>query len=257
MSKVIFCLCFWGFYAAYFSHLVFNISWHYLDMPVKFQWIHLLLTLFFSSSRLGIFPPWFFQDSLLISAFFKFYNLSWCWLLLLILMRVIFASWIEMPVPFPRLGEFSAIISSNKPSVLFYLSYPPGTLVIWMLSCFKESFSSLSLCSWSNTFHFLFLASLFSLVISSISLIHSSASLIHIIIAFCQICIPVIALLLLFLFFCFVLVFCFFFCCCCCFVFALPFFLLPLLRDSLGSSMLFASPANNLMIVVLNSGSGT
>ena len=57
------------------------------------------------------------------------------------------ASWIWISVSFPRLGKFSAIISSNKFSAAFSLSSLSGTPIILMLLCLMESLSSLSLFS--------------------------------------------------------------------------------------------------------------
>ena len=60
-----------------------------------------------------------------------------------------------MSVSFPRLGKFSAIMCSNKPSVPFsHSSF--GTFMIQMLLCFKELMSSLSLHLGSSIFHSLF-----------------------------------------------------------------------------------------------------
>ena len=64
--------------------------------------------------------------------------------------------WTLMPVSFPRLGKFSDIICSNKPSVPF--SRSSGTHMIGTLLHFMESLSSVILPSWSSSFlsHFFF-----------------------------------------------------------------------------------------------------
>ena len=99
-------------------------------------------------------------------------------LLLLILMGVLCASWLWIFGFFLRLGKFSAIICSKKPSSPFSLSSSSGTPVIQMLLHFMESLSSLRLLSWFNIFLSLFFwASLFSIILSLMSLIRSAFSI--------------------------------------------------------------------------------
>ena len=65
---------------------------------------------------------------------------------------VLCASWISMPVSFPRWGKFSAMICSSTPSAPFSLSSSSGIPMIQILFCLIASLSSLILPSYSWTF---------------------------------------------------------------------------------------------------------
>ena len=113
---------------------------------------------------------------------------------LLNLMGVLSASWILMSVSFPKLGKFSAMISSHKPSTPFSLSSSSGSPIIQMLFLYNESLSSLILISCSFALVSLFVsASLFPLILSSVSLIQCSVSSILATVASIQDCSSVIA----------------------------------------------------------------
>lgn len=107
------------FYVDVFCFLESTYKWeiiiHYLSFSV---WISSLRILYFRSSVL---LQW----------------LSWSWI----------------SVSFPRVGMFSAITSSNKFSILFFLS-PSGTLKIWSLLHLMLSKRSLKLSSFFKTLFF-------------------------------------------------------------------------------------------------------
>ena len=68
---------------------------------------------------------------------------------------ILCASWISVPVSFPRSGKFSAIISSGTPSAPLSLS-SSGIPMIWILFHLIASLSSLILPSYSWIFLSLF-----------------------------------------------------------------------------------------------------
>jgi len=76
-------------------------------------------------------------------------------LLGLILLGTLCASWTWLTISFPTLGKFPAIISSNIFSGPFSLSSPSGTLIMRMLVCLMLYQRSLSL----HLFSFFFLYS--------------------------------------------------------------------------------------------------
>lgn len=136
------------FLAADFSH---SAHWIYHVSPFWFATFlqrDLLLTLWGLPCKLGTsFVLLFLGFFFFITIFCKFnYNTSGVGLFLSILMGVLYASWIWIFVCFPKLGKFSAIISSNKPSAPFSLS-SSGTLLQTLLHLMKL-LSSLSLLSW-------------------------------------------------------------------------------------------------------------
>ena len=97
-------------------------------------------------------------------------------LLLLILMGVLCASWMDVCFLI-QIREVFGITSSNKFSALFSLSSFSGTRILWVLLHLMESLSSLSLFSCCITLLSLFCsASLFCVTLSSRSLIHFSSS---------------------------------------------------------------------------------
>ena len=96
---------------------------------------------------------------------------------LLNLMGVLCTSWILMSVSFSRLGHFSSVICSLKPSTPLSLSSSPETPMILMLLLFNKSLISLILKSCSFALVSLYFSvSLFSISLSSVSLNYFSAS---------------------------------------------------------------------------------
>ena len=100
-------------------------------------------------------------------------------LLGLILYGTLCTSWIWVTVSFPKLGKFSAIISSNIFSGLFSLPSPPETSIMQMLVHLMLSQWSLRLSSFLFIlFSLFYYVTVISTTLSSNSLIHSSASVI-------------------------------------------------------------------------------
>ena len=82
-------------------------------------------------------------------------------------------------VPFPILGKFSAIITSNIFSSYFSPSSPPETHIMWMLVHLKLSQRSLMLSLFVFILFYLFRYTVvISIILPSRSLISSSASVI-------------------------------------------------------------------------------
>ena len=87
-----------------------------------------------------------------------------------ILFWTLWASWTWATIPFPKLGKFSAIISSSIFSWTFFLSSSSGTPMIQMLGHLTLSQRSLRLPSFLLT-HFSFFLS-FSFILSFYLLPH-------------------------------------------------------------------------------------
>ena len=95
-----------------------------------------------------------------------------------ILPGTLFASWTQLTVSFPMLGNFSAIITSNIFSGPFTFSSLSGTPIMRMLVHLMLSQRSLRLSSFLFILFSLFCSmAVISTILSYRSLIHSSASL--------------------------------------------------------------------------------
>ena len=81
-----------------------------------------------------------------VSFAIKCWGIEWC---LLILGGDLSISWIWMPVSFPRLGKFSAMIFSNTLSGSLSFLAPSGTPFKRRFFFLRLSFISLNLSSWS------------------------------------------------------------------------------------------------------------
>ena len=112
-----------GFLAIHFSYSAYLIFPATPLWPAKFQWTGLLLPLCVCPCRLRPVCPLAASRILSLSLYFYSFTMICCGadLFLLILKGVLCASWVWMPISFPRLGKFSAIVCSNKPSVPFCL----------------------------------------------------------------------------------------------------------------------------------------
>ena len=86
------------------------------------------------------------------------------------------SSWTWISVSFPKLGKFSAIMSSNILSETFSLSSLSGNPVMWMLVCMMLFQRCLKLSFLFILFSFLSSASMISTTVSSSLLICSSVS---------------------------------------------------------------------------------
>ena len=80
------------------------------------------------------------------------YDMPWSWLFCIESNGSSLCSLTLMSVPFPGLGKLSAIICSHKPSAPCFLYSSSWTSRIWMSFLFNKLLSHLSLVSWSFAF---------------------------------------------------------------------------------------------------------